>query len=308
MTSRVLVVYNPVSGRGGGERFARELATRLEEHGRDVGLLATRADRDVFADVDVTGLEAVVVVGGDGSLNAAVGGLSALEVPIGFGGVGTVNVITLEVGLREDPRAVAELVVGARTARVPLLAANGHPWILFAECGFLGTIVRRANRWRERSGRHGKLEFVVSALRTLPLAWGRPLACRMTDVDGRDHGSRRFSNVLATRARCYGGNMPIPMDGVDLGAERFQVVGFRSRTPVGHLLLLAVAGMRLLPLLRRPLEALGLVEVRSCIELDVDGPAVVGVHVDAESELRGSTLSLPLHVGRSERSFELLVP
>lgn len=307
MPRPVLIVFNPVSGRGESARFAGRLAEALERRGREVVRLETRADADVFASIDTAAYEQLVVVGGDGSIHAAVNGLAEPNLPIGFGGTGTVNVLSLEEGLDDDPERVAELLVEGRTARVPLLTANGRRWVLFGEAGFLGTVVRRVNRWRARTGKHGKVEFVTSALRVLPLAWGRPILARFETLDGETR-ERQYSNVLATRARCYAGNMPLPMDGVGLRTDHFQLIGFRTRTPFGHLFLLALAGMRLLPALRGPLGRLGLLDCVPCVRLDASGPPSAGVHLDAESEVGGAELRLPLAIERTSVSFELVVP
>jgi len=303
----VLIVYNPVSGRGLGVRFAERLAEALTARGRAVERLETRSDVDVYRDLDTSAFDGIVVVGGDGSLHAAVNGLRSVDLPIGFGGTGTVNVLSLEASLTDDPERVADLYVAGRTARVPLLSANGRRWVLFTEAGFLGSVVRSVNRWRAASGKHGKLEFVASALRILPCSWGRPLLARYVTTSG-ERRERRYANVLATRARRYAGNMPLPMDGVGLGVPHFQLVGFRTRTPFGHLFLLSLAGMRLLPLARPLLSRLGLIDCVPCVSLEIEGPPEAGVHVDAESEVGGDELGLPLSVGTTNASFELVVP
>ena len=307
MTRPVLIVFNPVSGRGEAARFATELATALEARGASAELLETRADRDVFASIDPHLYRSVVIVGGDGSFHAAVNGLRALETPLGFGGTGTVNVLSLEQGLSDAPGDVARLLHEGRTAEVPLFAANGRRWVLFAEAGFLGTIVRRVNRWRTRTGKHGKTEFVTTALRVLPLAWGRPIQAVLETCDGR-RLARTYSNVLATRARLYAGNMRLPMDGVDLTSAHFQVIGFRTRTPFGHLALLGLARLGALPLLRGLLTRLGLLDCIPCRGLAIEGPRAAGVHLDAESTVGSTELQLPLRVDGTQHSIQLLVP
>jgi len=307
MSRPVLVVYNPVSGKGESARFAERLAAALERRGRAAELLATRADADVFAGIETERWGELVVVGGDGSLHAAVNGLRATDMPIGFGGTGTVNVLSLEAGLRDDPEHVAELVCAGHTCRVPLMKANDRKWVLFTEAGFLGTVVQRVNRWRTRTGKHGKFEFVLKALEVLPRAWGRPLRARFELEDGTTR-ERRYSNVLATRARCYAGNMPMPMAGVGLVSPVFRFVGFRTRTPLGHVCLLALAGTRLLPLMAPLLERVGMIDCASCVALDVEGPATTGVHLDAESVVDGAECRLPLSIECAAASFELVVP
>lgn len=307
MQRPVQIVFNPSSGDRQGESYAKRLGLALRERGRAVKEQGTLQHADVYATIDSASIDALVVVGGDGSMNAAVNALRGARLPLGFAGIGTVNVLSREADLAVEPEQVAAHVVAGRTMEIPLLAANGRCWILFTEAGFLGTIVQRVNRRRERTRKHGKLEFVGCALRVLPLAWGRPLTARFLTASG-ERRERRYSNVLATRARCYAGNMPLPMDGVELRTTGFQLVGFRTRTPFGHLLLLGLAGLRLLPILRRPLERLGFLDCVPCTELDVQGPPSAGVHLDAESKFGGRELHLPLRVEPAGASFRLVVP
>jgi len=306
MVRPILIVYNPAAGRGHARRFAERLASELAQ-AREVELRETKADANVFKEIDGARYDLLVVIGGDGSLNAAVNGVTTHTLRFAFGGTGTVNVLSLEAGLSVDPKGVADLILRGTERSVPLLTANDRSWVLFTEAGFLGSIVRRVNRIRTQSGRHGRIEFVTSALRILPRAWGRPLRATYRTLDGQLR-TRAYSNVLATRARLYAGQMPLPMEGVDLAAEHFQFVGFRTRTPLGHVFLLALASCRLLPLARRALERLGLLDCVPCTELEVEGPADTGVHIDAESEGDGGEYTLPLRIGRTERRFALLVP
>jgi diacylglycerol kinase (ATP) len=307
MQPRVVIVFNPVSGRGRSGRFAQELASALERRGRSVELVETRRDADVFEELEVEGLEAVVVLGGDGSANAAVNGLRSLTTPVAYGGTGTTNVLGLELELPREPEELAGLIAAGRTRTVPLPEANGRRWVMFAEAGFMGTVVRTLNRRRAGGGAHGRLEVLLSALSVLPRAWGRPLRARLETADGAVL-ERRYSNVLATRARRYGGVLPMPTGDVDLGSPRFRVIGCRTRTPLGHLAVLGLAACRLLERAAPLLERLGAIECTTCAVLDVDGPASEGVHVDAESEVGDVELALPLHVEATDRSLELIVP
>lgn len=299
----VLVLYNPRSGGGLGKRRAEEIARALEGRHRRASLRETRPDRGVLEDATRETFAALVVVGGDGTIHAAVQELADRELPVAFCGTGTVNVLARERRLPSDAQGVAELVTAGRTATIPLLLGNGRRFLLFAEAGWLAGAVRDVNAWRARTGRHGKLEFARYGARRLCASWGRPLRVRMRLADGSER-SGRFANVLATRARVYGGTLTLPLLGVGrepLEDERFTVFAQRMRTPVGNALYLAAGAGRGMALLTG-----GFVERHLARELWVEGPPTVGVHLDAESE--GSAFRLPLHVAPAGQALRLFVP
>lgn len=319
--SRVLVIHNPASGRGRGVRVAAELTEALRANGVRVDSLATDVEAASYAGVPVEDYDGLAVVGGDGTLHGTINELARASCPVLFAGTGTVNVIGREYRLPSDAAALARLSREGRVARIPLLECGDRTGVLFAEAGFLARVVNRVNRTRARGGRHGKSEFLWAGLRTLLASWGRPLVAR-----GRTEGGEAFelacSNALATKARLYGGTMPMPLDPATdhpLEEPAFQLVLLRTRTPVGHAFLLALANLRLLPALRPWLERLGLLASLRVSEATLEGPPDTDVHVDAETDFPRSPaaagrspgrgrLRLPLEVRTSSRALELFVP
>jgi len=309
--SRVLVIHNPASGRGRGERVARELSEALIASGARVDALATDPEASGYRTVRAEDYDDLAVVGGDGTLHVTLNELAGARGPVLFAGTGTVNVIGLEYRLPRDPAALVELRTRGRVARLPLLECNSRLAVLFAEAGFLARVVERVNDARARGSRHGKSAFVWAGLRTVLTSWGRPLVARGRTVAG-DAFAIRCSNALATKARLYGGTMPMPIDAAipyPLEEDSFELVLFRSRTPVGHALLLALGNLRLLPALRGALEKLGLLTSLRVSAVTIEGPEDTDAHVDAETEFPGGErLRLPLEVRTGERSLELFVP
>lgn len=298
----VLVLYNPRSGGGEGARRATAISEALGRRGLAASLRETRPEAAPLEGASAAAFRALVVVGGDGSMHAAVGALEDLELPLAFCGTGTINVLARELTLPSDPERVAELVASGRTRRIPLFLANGRRFVLFAEVGWLGSAVRDVNAWRARTARHGKLEFARYGLAHLGRSWGRPLEARMVLADGRERAGR-FSNVLATRARSYGGTMTLPLvrGGASLADPCFTVFASRMRTPLGNTLYLAAGAARAMALLSG-----GAVE-RHCVRsLTVEGPERVGLHLDAESD--GEALRLPLVIEPTGEALRLLVP
>jgi diacylglycerol kinase family enzyme len=130
---RLLVVFNPVAGRRHRRRFEatlealRALGCALElretEGAGHAGELAAAADPDVF--------DALVVAGGDGTINEAINGLipagaRRAALPLAIVPLGTANVLAAEVGLSTRPQSVARTIAGGRVQSIALGRANGR--------------------------------------------------------------------------------------------------------------------------------------------------------------------------------------
>ncbi len=305
MTRPFLIVYNPASGRRRGEKTAADLALALDARDIPSERIPTRPGHNVFESVDSRSYRGILILGGDGSIHAAINGLARFDVPLGFLGTGTINVLSRELSLPTSADSFAAMIERGRTLEVPLLRAGTRRCLLFAEVGLLGRVVTDVEAWREARSRHGRLEYLWITLKVLPRSWGRPLRATYETTSGEEV-VENYANVLVTRARRYAGTMPMPIDPAverPLEEPSFQVIGFRTRTPLGHLLLLVLAGSGLLPRLRKWLGRLGLLDCRRATRIRIEGHADAGGHVDAEP-----IDSLPLEVSAAGESFRLFVP
>jgi diacylglycerol kinase family enzyme len=310
---RVLVVANPDAGGGAGARVSGELRAALERGGASVEVAETRPpdQPDVFAEIDPAAWDAIALVGGDGTFHAAVRGLRSLETPLAFIGMGTVNVLARELDLPAEPGAAAEVILAGETLSIPVLRAGGERFVLFAEAGFLARIVGIVNWLRERAlRRHGKLEFVLAALGTLPFAWGRALRVE-AELPSGEVIRRRYANALATRTRCYGGTMALPVEpGIvePLGEETFELFGYVSMLPLGHLVVLALGNLGALERFEGRLSWWGLLERHRVRRVRIDGPRRVRVHADAETRFAdGGRLTLPLEIAPDGERLAVIV-
>ena len=108
---RLGVVVNPTSGKGRGAVAGREVIGRLVAAGHDVwdlsGNTADLALEHCRRAVKV-GLEALVVVGGDGMVHIGVQAVAGTEIPVGIVAVGTGNDFATGLGLpiAEPGRAI----------------------------------------------------------------------------------------------------------------------------------------------------------------------------------------------------------
>jgi len=242
---RILVIYNPVAGGRARRRFTAALR-EMQRLGIKVALRETRSagDAEVFArDVTAADFDAVVVAGGDGTLNEAVNGLRDLRVPLAVFPFGTGNVLAHEIGMPRNPVELAAIAAAGpvRPISVGEAVFEGQPvarrFLLMTGVGFDAEVVEGLDLDLKR--RAGKLAFVWSILKRL---WRyRPTEYSVTLEGENGVSERRAASAVATKARFYAGRFVLA-PAARLADRSFQLALFRNagrRAALGYLLALA---------------------------------------------------------------------
>lgn len=223
-TGAVAVLANPVAGRGRHAGLLPTVCDLLAGTGRPVHLLSAGSAAeasDACRAAVAGGAAALVTVGGDGTVHAALQALAGTGVPLGPVPAGTGNDFAAATGLPTDPIAAATLIADAlRTgreyrvdlARVSAAARPDHWYGAVLAAGFDAIVNERANRMRWPSGpRRYDLAILIELVRL------RARRYRVT-LDGEPHD---LDAVLVAVGNCasYGGGMRIcpaadPTDGL----------------------------------------------------------------------------------------------
>jgi YegS/Rv2252/BmrU family lipid kinase len=178
---RILVVANPISGRGRGQRAGTELAAALARHGVEVELLMTDARGHaprLLAEARAADL--VVAVGGDGTLSEVLQGLPSAATPVGLLPCGTANVLAHALRLPCDPEGAARAFVRARVRPLDVARVGGRYAHLVVGVGLDGCAVREVEA--RRRGPIRKSAYIGATLRALRRYRPVPLA---VTLDGR---------------------------------------------------------------------------------------------------------------------------
>ena len=212
MPRRVLIFANPTSGRGRGVRLAEQLPASIQSAGfiAEVWQKNPAAFNDIGA---LTSAEAIVVVGGDGTLRSVVDrALSLLGdadlPPILVIGLGTANLMQRHLRLRYPkndvgPR-VAELLTARRTRAVDLGTVGGQVFLLMTSVGYdAGVVHGLAER---RRGPITKLSYLGPALRQLR---GQAYTGVTVTVDGRVIHDGGPAQVFVGNVAEYGTGFPV---------------------------------------------------------------------------------------------------
>jgi YegS/Rv2252/BmrU family lipid kinase len=206
---RLLVIFNPIAGRGARAKLMRALAA-LERLGVAVILRETivPGDAEAFArEATSADFDGIVIAGGDGTVNEAVNGLEDTVLPIAVFPFGTENVLAREIGLTRNPERVAEIAARgpARPISVGEVVFADRPaarrFLLMIGVGFDAEVVSGLDLGLKR--RIGKLAFIWSILQRL---WHyRPVEYAVS-VQGAGGSARyRVASAIASKARFYAG-------------------------------------------------------------------------------------------------------
>jgi diacylglycerol kinase family enzyme len=156
------------------------------------------------------GVEAVVVLGGDGTLNEAANGLAGTETALAPLPGGSTNVFARTIGLPNDPiEATGALLAGLAADRIEsvgLGSVNGRYFLFHVGLGFDAAVVEQVERRAQLKRWAGHPLFVFSAFTT----WFRHYdkSRPRFEVDGVPG---YFTIVMNTNPYTFLGNRPLDL-------------------------------------------------------------------------------------------------
>lgn len=146
---KVCLIVNPIAGGGRGASRGEALERALRARGVSaLDVFVTRAAGDAALAAGRTDADAIIAVGGDGTLNEVVNGLNDNAPSIGVLPVGTANVVARELGLGKDPEQLAEWVRAGKMRWVDAGLAGGRRFLLGAGAGLDAAVAARVHARR----------------------------------------------------------------------------------------------------------------------------------------------------------------
>ncbi|TFV66256.1 UNVERIFIED_ORG: YegS/Rv2252/BmrU family lipid kinase [Bacillus sp. AZ43] len=219
MTADVAVVVSPSAGRGRGRQLAAGVLAAFRETGFRPEVLPATTGAEAArqaAEAVAAGARAVVAVGGDGTVHAALQAVAGTTTPLALVPAGTGNDLVRALGAPADPlaaaRAAAEDLAAGVVRTVDAGRVGDRWWATVLCCGFDSAVSDRANRMRWPRGRRRYDVAVLAELARL-----RPRELTLV-LDGEAR-TLPVTMVAVGNTGWYGGGMRVcpaadPADGL----------------------------------------------------------------------------------------------
>ena len=206
---KILVITNPLAG--GGKtlrllpRIKQWLSASPHEFSFTIPESPDRMRLEIMKAAD-QGIEALLLIGGDGTVHQALPAIAETKIPFGFLPCGRGNDFARNVGLPSKLKKGCSLPSNPSFHQVDLPRINNIPFVAVAYVGFDSEVNKLANDGRGYFG--GTLGYIVCVLKTLKTF--KPFEVEIT-ID--DHTWReRVMMVTVANAPFYGGGMKIAPD------------------------------------------------------------------------------------------------
>ncbi len=203
---RALLLVNRRARRG--ELLAPVAVETLREYGIEVIEATPGSHQSLSALVRQyqREVDAVIIGGGDGTLNAAVDGIVQAQLPLGVLPMGTANDLARTLGLPTDPVAACRVIAEGRTKLIDLGQVNGKYFFNAASIGLSVDIAQQLTSDVKRVW--GILAYLRTALRMLYRA-------RFFSAEIRAGGQTirvRTLQIAIGNGRHYGGGLTLCQD------------------------------------------------------------------------------------------------
>lgn len=204
---RYAIVVNPTSGERRGQQIGARAHERLTAAGHEAQVIQgehVQAARDELQRATARGLDAVLVVGGDGAVHSVLDQVAHTELILGLLPAGTGNDLarTLGISAKEPDRAI-DIVLRGTTRTIDLAGVGADDTLVatVVASGFDSKVNERANAMRWPRGQMKYNIAIVAELRAF-----EPLAFTLTLDDG-EVLQRRAMLVAVGNGPSFGGGL-----------------------------------------------------------------------------------------------------
>ena len=241
MLKRLMLIVNPMAGRGAYKTNFGEAMQALSQGGYAVTLFFTaqRGDATRFAASYAGDYDAVSCIGGDGTLSEVLAGLMQLDnpPPVGYFPMGTANDVATTLGLpKNDTVAAARRIVNGTPHRFDVGAFGERDYFAYIAAFGAFTEVSYATP-QDQKKMLGHLAYVLQGMQQLPKI--EPIHAKVDYDGGTLEGSFLYGSV--SNSTSVAGIVHLPDTMVSLGDGMSELVLVRDPGNVAAFAELATA-------------------------------------------------------------------
>ncbi len=238
----ILIIANPVAGKGKAIKKTRILAELLRSRNHRVEVYITKKPGDATdrARRITPPCDRIVIAGGDGTVNEVLNGLEEpFPIPIIHFATGTANQLAHHLKTPRKPSKLIPLIEHGAIRRIDMGLVGAHRFLLQTSAGF-DALVTKVMAEQPKIG----LGYLAYALPIMRAIFRHGLTDVEVQIDGKE--AERVRGVIITKVSHYGGIFVFCKSAsMDTGA--FDICLFHERSLAVHLCSFMAALLRLTP-------------------------------------------------------------
>lgn len=206
--SRILLIVNANATRHSARRQRTVQQTLAASHKLEVAATGHRGHATILAKEAVAeGMDSVVVLGGDGTINEAINGLADTDVKLGLLPGGNTNVLARTIGMSRRLDTALDQLVRAlamdRTRSIGLGRLNDRWFAFVAGIGFDAAVVAAVEERVRMKHMYGDWFFVASAFNTYFRGYDRIHRPLSVEWDSHYEDALHFSLIFNSNPYTY---------------------------------------------------------------------------------------------------------
>ncbi len=178
----ITVLFNPASGNGRRDSVIERISAALRQDGHRVLPLRVGGPEmdDLAARQSLAASDALLIAGGDGTVNRVLPLAIGTGVPVYHVPLGTENLFARQFGMRDDPEAIRAALGRRRIEAIDTAECNGRPFVIMCSVGPDADVIYRLAGARKGGISH--LSYIGPILRESFSGGVSPISL---EVDGR---------------------------------------------------------------------------------------------------------------------------
>jgi diacylglycerol kinase (ATP) len=208
------LIANPASGTHRSRHIAAQVVELLGRRDIAFDLEFTTAPKHAagIAARSCKDFDAIVAIGGDGTIHEIAGAMLDCDTPLGIIPAGSGNDLIKSLGIPNDIRAAVDILVAGRTRTIDAGTINGLCFVNVVGIGFDAAVNHNSHGLRWPGS--GPLRYVLALIKTLGTYSSLPLT---VTIDGRTTTQDLFLLTIGNGTTCGGGFRLTPHAKLDDG-------------------------------------------------------------------------------------------
>lgn len=211
---RFKLIANPASGARRSRRISALVVELLGKRNVTFDLEFTTAPKHAaeIALRSCRDFEAVVAIGGDGTIHEIAGAMLGCDIPLGVIPAGSGNDLVKSLGIPNDVPAAVEILLAGRTKMIDAGSINGLCFVNVVGIGFDAAVNHNSHglTWPAQ----GLMRYVVALIKTLGTYQALPLT---VTIDGQAATQDLYLLTIGNGTTCGGGFRLTPHARLDDG-------------------------------------------------------------------------------------------